>query len=115
MQPYGAVTDETIRDSTIKLPPLELSLPGRYQRITQFKQAEMHFQRLFLSAFAAAALSIVHATQLFSNHGTTGGWTESYIDPGCGGTIEQVTNIVKEGSTALKMTHNHDPNYHGLY
>lgn len=75
----------------------------------------MHFQRIFLSALAAASPAIVHATQLFGNHGTISGWSESYIDAGCGGTIDQVTNVVKEGSTALKFTHTHNPNYHGLY
>lgn len=75
----------------------------------------MHSRRLFLSALAAASAAVVHATQLFSNHGTTSGWSASYIDAGCGGTIEQVTNVVKEGSTALKFTHTHNPNYHGLY
>lgn len=73
----------------------------------------MHLPHLLLSALAA--FSPVHATQLFSNHGTTSGWSDSYIDPGCGGTVAQVTNVVKEGSTALKMTHTYNPSYSGLY
>ncbi|GAB1315417.1 hypothetical protein MFIFM68171_05627 [Madurella fahalii] len=75
----------------------------------------MYAQRLFLSALTAASPAVVWATQLFSNHGTTSGWSASYIDAGCGGTIQQVTNVIKEGSTALKMTHTHNPNYNGLY
>jgi len=73
----------------------------------------MHLPRFFLSFSALAALST--STQLFQNHGTTAGWSDSYIDPGSGGTVEEVTNIVREGSTALKMTHTHNPSYNGLY
>lgn len=75
----------------------------------------MHFQYL-LSALAALTFSpIAHATQVFSNHGTTTGWTAMYIDSGCGGTVDEVTNVVKEGTAALKMTHTHNPSYSGLY
>ena len=56
-----------------------------------------------------------YATQVFGNHGTTSGWDDSYIDAGCGGTVQQFTNVVKEGGTALKMTHTHNPSYNGLY
>jgi hypothetical protein len=74
----------------------------------------MHFHHL-LCALAAIATTLTSATQIFSNHGTTSGWDDSYIDAGCGGTIDQVSNIVKEGNTALKFTHTHNPSYTGLY
>jgi hypothetical protein len=57
--------------------------------------------------------AVATATQLFTNHGTTSGWSSSFKEHK--GTINQVTNIVKSGSTALKMTQTYDPAYTGLY
>lgn len=53
------------------------------------------------------------ATQLFKNTGTLSGW--DFINREHHGTVEQVTNVVYKGSTALKMTQIHDPSYTGRY
>ncbi|KAK0627392.1 polysaccharide lyase [Immersiella caudata] len=58
-------------------------------------------------------LAVASATQLFTNHGTTSGWSKSHIEHN--GTISQVTKPVKSGRTALKMTQTYDPSYTGLY
>ncbi|KAK5660202.1 hypothetical protein OQA88_13673 [Cercophora sp. LCS_1] len=74
-----------------------------------------HILLLLLSAMAGLLPSFIHATQLFRNSGTIEGWSSSYIDKGCGGTINQSSNIFKTGPSALKMTHTHNPSYTGLY
>ncbi|KAF7596681.1 hypothetical protein BBP40_000604 [Aspergillus hancockii] len=53
------------------------------------------------------------ATQIFSNTGTTSGWNS--INQEHKGTVQQVTNVVYQGSTALKMTQVYDASYSGRY
>lgn len=53
----------------------------------------------------------VQATRLFYNSGTKSGW--DYTTPEHKGTVDQVTNIVYEGPTAIKVTQTYDPNYSG--
>ncbi|KAF7506905.1 hypothetical protein GJ744_011146 [Endocarpon pusillum] len=59
------------------------------------------------------ALSLAQATQLFGNHGTLSGWDS--INQEHQGTVQPVTNVVYEGTTALKMTQIYDPSYTGRY
>jgi hypothetical protein len=67
----------------------------------------------FASLFLAASLPAVHATQTFSNTGTTAGWdTFTHEDLG---TVQQVTNVFYKSPTALKMTQVYDPGYTGRY
>lgn len=58
-------------------------------------------------------LSLITATQLFSNKGVTTGWdailTENL------GTVQQVTNVFYESPSALKMTQIYTPGYTGRY
>lgn len=56
----------------------------------------------------------VQATQLFSNRGTITGWDENPV-PEHKGTIQEVTNVVYKGPTALKMTQTYDSTYTGRY
>ncbi|KAB8264930.1 polysaccharide lyase [Aspergillus pseudonomiae] len=70
----------------------------------------------FQSVIAALLLSLsftIHATQTFKNTGTTSGW--SSINHEHKGTVQQVTNVVYGGSTALKMTQVYDSSYSGRY
>lgn len=53
------------------------------------------------------------ATQLFSNRGTRSGWDS--INEEHQGTVQQVTNVFYEPSTALKMTQIYDSSYSGRY
>ncbi|KAI1172523.1 polysaccharide lyase [Nemania sp. FL0916] len=66
---------------------------------------------------ALCALSVggaaVQASQSFSNTGVMSGW-DSYTHENKG-TVQEVTNVVYKGSTALKMTQVYDPNYSGRY
>lgn len=55
----------------------------------------------------------VQATQLFSNRGTLSGWDS--INQEHQGTVQQVTNVYYEPSTALKMTQIYDSSYSGRY
>lgn len=55
----------------------------------------------------------VQATQLFGNHGTLSGWDS--INQEHQGTVQQVTNVYYEPSTALKMTQIYDSSYSGRY
>ncbi|KAK5662962.1 hypothetical protein OQA88_6374 [Cercophora sp. LCS_1] len=67
-----------------------------------------------LSALTGLALPLAaSAVQLFSNTGTTSGWSNSQTE--ASGTIQQVTNVYKEGPSALKMTQTYVPGYTGLY
>jgi hypothetical protein len=53
------------------------------------------------------------ATQLFSNTGTLAGWdTFTHENKG---TVQEVTNLVYNGTTALKMTQVYDPSWTGRY
>jgi hypothetical protein len=54
-----------------------------------------------------------HASQTFSNKGTTHGW--SNINQEHQGTTQQVSNVFYEGPSAIKCTQVYDPNYTGRY
>ena len=65
-------------------------------------------------SLALAALAIgAQATQSFSNHGTLDGWDNILREHK--GTVNEVTNIVYEGPTAIKVTQTYDPGYTGRY
>lgn len=67
-----------------------------------------------LPSAALLALSLTaQATQIFSNTGTTSGWDSTNKEHS--GTVQQVTNVVYQGPTALKMTQIYDPSYSGRY
>ncbi|CAG8928864.1 unnamed protein product [Penicillium salamii] len=67
-----------------------------------------------LSTAALLALSLTaSATQIFSNTGTTSGWDSTNKEHS--GTVQQVSNVVYKGSTALKMTQVYDSSYSGRY
>ena len=53
------------------------------------------------------------ATQLFRNTGTLSGW--DFVNQEHWGTVQEVTNVVLEGPTALKMTQIFDSGYTGRY
>ncbi|KAL2107979.1 hypothetical protein VUR80DRAFT_4420 [Thermomyces stellatus] len=65
----------------------------------------------------AAALAILPAAsqgaQLFANRGTLDGW--SYVRHEHNGKVEQVSNVVYEGPSALKMSQTYDRGYTGRY
>ncbi|KAJ5778863.1 hypothetical protein N7457_006583 [Penicillium paradoxum] len=66
------------------------------------------------SVAALVALSFTaQATQIFHNTGTTSGWDATNHEHN--GKVQQVTNVVYQGSTALKMTQVYDPDYTGRY
>lgn len=73
----------------------------------------MKFLHLFSTLSGLTLPFTASAVQLFSNTGTTSGW--SNIQTEASGTVQQVTNVVREGSTALKMTQTYDSSYSGLY
>ncbi|CAI7653961.1 unnamed protein product [Penicillium palitans] len=67
-----------------------------------------------LPSAALLALSLTaQATQIFSNTGTTSGWDSTNKEHS--GTVQQVTNVVYQGPTALKMTQIYDSSYTGRY
>ncbi|KAI4247284.1 MAG: hypothetical protein L6R40_001627 [Gallowayella cf. fulva] len=53
------------------------------------------------------------ATRLFYNSGTKSGWDNT--TPEHQGTVEEVSNIVYKGPTAVKVTQTYDPSYSGRY
>ncbi|KAI5918417.1 polysaccharide lyase [Camillea tinctor] len=64
---------------------------------------------LLLAGLAVAA----QATQFWHNEGTTAGWDDFTHENK--GTVQQVTNVVYKGSTALKMTQVYDASWQGRY
>jgi hypothetical protein len=58
-------------------------------------------------------LSISQAAQIFSNKGTTQGW--SNINQEHQGTVQQVSNVFYEGPSAIKCTQVYDPTYNNRY
>ncbi|KAL2872137.1 polysaccharide lyase family 20 protein [Aspergillus lucknowensis] len=69
---------------------------------------------MHLSVSTLIALGLTaQATQIFSNTGTTSGWDA--INQEHSGTVREVTNVVYEGSSALKMTQIYDSSYTGRY
>lgn len=66
------------------------------------------------SAALVLALSLTtQASQIFSNTGTTSGWDATNQEHS--GTVQQVSNVVYQGPTALKMTQVYDSSYSGRY
>ncbi|KAI1821737.1 polysaccharide lyase [Xylaria intraflava] len=63
--------------------------------------------------YALGAAASVRATQLFNNTGTMSGWDGTIHENQ--GTVEEVTNVVYKGTTALKMTQTYTPGYTGRY
>ncbi|OTA88544.1 polysaccharide lyase family 20 protein [Hypoxylon sp. CO27-5] len=61
----------------------------------------------------ALGLTTVQGSQFWSNTGTTAGWDTFTHEHK--GTVDQVTNVVYKGSTALKMTQIYDSSYTGRY
>ncbi|KAJ5545510.1 hypothetical protein N7535_006104 [Penicillium sp. DV-2018c] len=67
-----------------------------------------------LSSASLLALSLTaQAIQPFKNSGTTSGWDSTNQENK--GTVEQVSDVVYKGSTALKMTQQYDDSYSGRY
>lgn len=67
-----------------------------------------------LGALALLSCSLPsNATQIFRNTGTLAGWDS--VNHEHSGTVQQVSNVVYEGSTALKMTQVYDASYTGRY
>ncbi|RYP42062.1 hypothetical protein DL767_000574 [Monosporascus sp. MG133] len=66
-----------------------------------------------LSPLIALGASAVEATQTFRNTGTLSGWDQTYTENK--GTVQEVTNMVYKGPTALKMTQVWDPNWSGRF
>lgn len=62
---------------------------------------------------ALGAAATVQASQIFSNTGTMSGWDAFTRENK--GTVQEVTNVVYKGSTALKMTQVYDPSWTGRY
>lgn len=65
------------------------------------------------SLLVALGASVAQATQSFSNTGTKAGWDQIYTEDK--GTVDEVTNIVYKGATALKMTQTWDPSWSGRF
>ena len=72
----------------------------------------MFMNNIITIAILAFSLT-AQATQIFRNTGTRSGWDS--INEEHSGSVQQVTNLVYEGSTALKMTQIYDPSYTGRY
>ncbi|KAL4876200.1 polysaccharide lyase [Aspergillus karnatakaensis] len=72
----------------------------------------MYSKSLSLAALAALLLP-TNASQIFSNTGTTSGWDATNQEHN--GKVEQVSNVVYEGSSAIKVTQTYDSNYTGRY
>ena len=69
-------------------------------------------KQLLFTAFAFLPFT-AQATRIFYNSGTKSGW--DYTTPEHQGTVDEVTNIVYKGPTAIKVTQTYDPNYSGRY
>jgi hypothetical protein len=77
------------------------------------KRMKLLSTALYLLGLGLLGNRQVRATQTFSNTGTTSGWTTQNIEHE--GTIDQVTNVVYNGTTALKVTQTYDASYTGRY
>jgi hypothetical protein len=71
------------------------------------------FGKLPSAAWVLALSLTTHASQVFSNTGTTSGWDATNHEHS--GTVQQVSNVVYQGTTALKMTQVYDSSYSGRY
>jgi hypothetical protein len=72
----------------------------------------MFYKILPTIAILASSL-VASATQTFSNTGTLAGWNAQTIEDN--GSIQEVTNVVYKGPTALKMTQVYDPKWTGRF
>jgi len=70
------------------------------------------FAKTIIAAVAALAMT-AKATQSFGNHGTLAGWDNVLAEHL--GTVEEKSNVVYEGSTAIKVTQTYDSAYTGRY
>lgn len=67
-------------------------------------------------SYVTALLSLclpAQATQIFRNTGTTSGWDSTNQEHS--GSVQEVSNVVYKGSTALKMIQIYDPSWTGRY
>ncbi|KAI9661161.1 MAG: hypothetical protein M1821_009488 [Bathelium mastoideum] len=71
------------------------------------------FSRAIVFTISLALGLTVQATQIFSNHGTLSGWDSTNVEHE--GSLQEVTNVYYEPSTALKMTQVYDSSYTGRY
>jgi hypothetical protein len=71
------------------------------------------FNKGIITTLVLAIGSITQADPIFQNHGTLSGWDSQNHEHS--GTVQEVTNLVYEGSTALKMTQVYDSSYTGRY
>ncbi|KAL4909652.1 hypothetical protein BDW74DRAFT_42187 [Aspergillus multicolor] len=71
------------------------------------------YPKLFSTAALMALSLTASASQIFSNTGTTSGWDS--INQEHNGKVEQVTNVVYQGSTAIKAIQTYDSGYTGRY
>ncbi|ORY15913.1 polysaccharide lyase [Clohesyomyces aquaticus] len=69
--------------------------------------------KILTLGLAALALPVAHAVPEFTNHGTLNGWPKP--KPEAQGTVDEVTNVVFRGGTALKMTQTYIPGYQDRY
>lgn len=69
-------------------------------------------QQLLATSLALLPIA-VGATQTFQNPGTRDGW--DFVREEHQGTVQEVTNVVYKGPTALKMTQRYDSSYTGRY
>ncbi|KAL1873104.1 hypothetical protein VTK73DRAFT_1109 [Phialemonium thermophilum] len=67
--------------------------------------------KFLIKALVLAATT--QATQTFYNSGTLSGWDNILKEHE--GTVDQVTNVVYKGPTAIKVTQTYDPSYTGRY
>jgi hypothetical protein len=73
----------------------------------------MLYAMLHLHCTLVFLLGLGQASQIFSNKGTTQGW--SNINQEHQGTVQQVGNIFYESPSAIKCTQIYDSNYKGRY
>lgn len=71
------------------------------------------FSKTITTAVILAFGLVAEATQSFSNTGTLAGWSSQTIEDK--GSIEEVTNLVYKGTTALKMTQIYDSSWSGRF
>ncbi|KAL7626123.1 hypothetical protein AAE478_002893 [Parahypoxylon ruwenzoriense] len=70
-------------------------------------------QLTLIGLLVAVSSTAVQATQSWHNSGTEAGWDTFTHEHK--GTVEEVTDTVYKGSTALKMTQIYDSSYSGRY
>jgi hypothetical protein len=68
---------------------------------------------LLVASLALISSPVALATRSFYNSGTTSGW--DYVRKENKGTVDQVTNVVYKGTSAIKVTQTYDAGYSGRY